>query len=125
MDTNIIQLMMNQRYQVTRIVGIYRPFKMLNGANKYDHFTSQAEQIRQFCSTNYNTLVIGDFNLDYGKSTVHNYSNRSLYDVWLDISYQLDLAQLVRDVTWSRIYDREARCSVLDHVYTNNRTIVN
>ena len=78
---------------------------MLNNVSKQDHFVKQIKQIQEFCSINDSVVIAGDFNLDYNKSTVHNYSNRALYDLWLEASYQQNLTQLVREVTWSRVYN--------------------
>lgn len=64
-------------------------------------------------------LLIGDFNFDYKKLHVQNYSQRKLYDEWLTFIDELGLVQKVKNTTWTRTVENTIRHSTLDHAYTN------
>ena len=62
-------------------------------------------------------ILIGDFNLDYGKIYDDNYNNKNLFQDFEDILSSFNLIQLVKFETWSRMVGTERRSSILDHIY--------
>ena len=69
-------------------------------------------------------IVTGDFNLDYTKYHSLDYTNKNLCNVLLDIFDPMSLIQLINFPTWSRIVHNILKESTLDHVYTNDSTLV-
>ena len=69
-------------------------------------------------------IVIGDFNLDYKKKYDVNYCNANLFEIFDGRLEDLNLIQLVKFDTWSRIVGLECRSSVLDHIYVNCVSLV-
>ena len=63
-------------------------------------------------------IVVGDFNLDYKKKYDVNYCNANLIEIFDEKLEDLNLIQLVKFDTWSRIVGLECRSSVLDHIWT-------
>ena len=104
---------------MTQVVGIYRQFKMINNRTQLESFKKQLNEITDFLQSNHDALIMGDFNLDFNKINVQNYVHRRLYDELIEITIAFDLTQLIKDITWSRVYQGEMRSSVLDHAYTN------
>ena len=124
MDTNVIKLNMDSAYEINQIVGIYRPFKQLNNESRYEHFKSQIKEITDFLQDGKNSIITGDFNLDYAKSSQQNYIHRAIYNLWLEATYAFNLLQLVEEITWTRIYQGTSRTSILDHAYCNNSLLI-
>ena len=67
---------------------------------------------------------MGDFNLDenkiYSEQYAFKHHFRDLEECWQD----LNLTQLIKFDTWSRIVNGTKRVSRLDHIYTNNPHIL-
>ena len=63
-----------------------------------------------------NTLLLGDFNLDWAKKHLDDYSHKNYFedmDTRLD---QFDLVQVVDFITWSRTVNGDLKTSILDHI---------
>ena len=69
-------------------------------------------------------IVIGDFNLDYAKFHSLDYTNKNLCNDLLSTFDPMSLIQLINFPTWSRIVQNILKESILDHVYTNDSTLV-
>ena len=57
--------------------------------------------------------------MDYKKKYDVNYCNANLFEIFDERLEDLNLIQLVKFDTWSRIVGLECRSSVLDHIYVN------
>ena len=123
-DTNVIMLTMDGNYEIKQLCGIYRPFKLMQAVNHYEAFKVQLKQITDFISDEKKCVLLGDFNLDYEKVFTQNYIYRRLYDELIETSNAFNLQQIVTEVTWSRLYNRVIRSSILDHVYIGNQSVV-
>ena len=64
-----------------------------------------------------NTVLLGDFNLDYSKIHDVNYGHKNLFIDFEDELSTFNLILLVEFVTWSRIVGTELKESILDHIY--------
>ena len=118
--TNVILLNLDKKYAVTQLAGIYRPFKMTENQTQLNHFRQQLKEITNWLKDEEMCLLTGDFNLDFNKCNVQIYQQRRIYDELLELSYAFELTQLVKEITWARVYQGVIRSSILDHVYTNN-----
>ena len=123
-DSNVVLLELSNKYTVARLAGIYRQFKQVENRTQLQTFKLQLQHITHFIDGNNSFILIGDFNLDYNKRDVQNYAQRRIYDELLEMCIAFDLLQLIKEVTWSRIYQGAIRSSILDHVYTNNKEII-
>ena len=97
-----------------RAIGVYRSFNPSN-QTKEQLFEKQVFMLNEWC-TNYKDIkvIIGDFNIDYLKmGTVNNL----YYNELARLEQTNGLTQLVKEVTWSRLYEGTYRCSLLDHCY--------
>ena len=119
-DGCVIMLNIAGNYAHKQVCGLYRPFKMVRNLTRVDDWRSQIQSITDFIKTEESVMIVGDFNLDYDKLQVQNYTARVLYDHWLETVYAFDLEQLVYEPTWSRVYQGLLKTSILDHVYVNN-----
>jgi exonuclease III len=54
-----------------RVITIYRPLNTPDGSQPRDFFSTQLNLIRHAITNN--TILLGDFNLDWNKKNVHNY----------------------------------------------------
>ena len=71
------------------------------------------------------TILLGDFNLDFHKKHCINYANRNLFDNFDDLLSDLNLIQMVNCTTWLRIVNNCFKESLLGHIYVNDPTIGN
>ena len=69
-------------------------------------------------------VILGDFNLDESKRHRFDYSNRQLFEELNSVFDPMSLIQLIKFDTWSRVVNGQVRSSVLDHLYTNDATLV-
>ena len=81
----------------------------------------QQLQIVKHALTN-NSILLGDFNLDYNIKYDHNYENRPLFEDFEEHLSGKDLVQLANFDTWSRIVNLTLRTSIIDHVYVKDPT---
>ena len=63
------------------------------------------------------TIVLGDFNIDFRKRYMVDYVNRYLIEDFDDALSNFGLEQLVNFVTWSRLVNNVLKSSILDHIY--------
>ena len=110
---------MNDRNS-TRIINIYRAFNPPLGLTQKAFFEKQISILNNV--TNGNTIIIGDFNLDFNKKNDVNYSHKHYFDALETIIEKFNLAQIVNFDTWSRIVMNQKRSSLIDHVYIKNPT---
>ena len=111
----IIDLKLNKDF---RIINIYRPFNPRNGLNPREFFNQQLNVIRRSCTNN--TVLLGDFNLDWHMKGLHNYAFKNYYNDMDDALSGLNFIQLVKFPTWCRTINNVVKQSTLDHVYSNN-----
>ena len=88
------------------------------GLSARDLFTRQLDLIK--LAFNSNTVLMGDFNLDYNKRFDVNYQRENLFELFENKLGDLNLLQLVNFDTWSRLVGVVLRSSLLDHIYVNN-----
>ena len=73
---------------------------------------------------NDDTVIMGDFNIDYNKWFDMNYQRKDYFEVFEEKLGELNLLQLLHFDTWSRLVGSVTRSSLLDHLYVNNVTLV-
>ena len=105
-----------------RVINIYRCFNPQNGRNPFDFFKYQISLIRN--SYTDNTVLLGDFNLDWNKKGQMSYSFQRYFEHMDEIMSDFNFVQMINFPTWSRLVNGRLRESVLDHVYTSNPTVV-
>ena len=105
----------------TRIINIYRNFNPV-GMSARNKFIQQLKIIKLAFTKN--TVLLGDFNLDYTKKFDQNYMNRVLFEDFEEHLSSLDLNQLVNFPTWSRIINLAFKTSIIDHIYVKDPTCV-
>ena len=113
--------LLNGEVNYKRLVNVYHSFNPLGITDK-DLFTNQCDLIKVGCSVN--SIIIGDFNLDYRKKNDVNYCNAQLFSIFDDRLEDLNLVQLVKFDTWSRTVELVVRSSILDHIYVNDIDLV-
>ena len=102
----------------TRIINVYRSFNPPNSLSQREYFDSLLELISQ--NANLNTILIGDFNLDFRKRFDITYSHKQYY---LALNESLpDFMQVVNFPTWSRTINNEHHESIIDHIYVKDPT---
>jgi hypothetical protein len=112
----IIDLISNGKL---RIINIYRPFNPPGGVSAFEFFRLQINQIKS-AFTNKNTLLLGDFNLDWSKKGDAGYAFRNYFEYFDEVMSESVCIQLVKFHTWSRMVNGTHRESTLDHIYTKN-----
>ena len=109
----IIDIEVNSN-ETRRIINIYRSFNP-QGLSAKDSFQNQLNVCSN--SFNYNTVLIGDFNLNENKKHDVNYSHAGLYEMLDEKLSHLNVVQLVNFDTWSRSVGTSHQSSLLDHIY--------
>ena len=104
----------------TRVINIYRSFNPLNNQNQREYFNSLLALINS--NSNQNSIIIGDFNLDYSKKYDISYSHKHYFTALEDALSGQNLIQLVNFPTWSRSINGVQCSSIIDHVYVNDPT---
>jgi len=99
--------------QGTRIIGVYRPFKLTGDHNRLSFFHSIIKNLNMLSKTDKMLVVGGDFNVDLFKRS------SNLNDL-LNWAINNGFIQLVRDFTWRRLVSGNVQTSAIDHVYTND-----
>ena len=120
----IIDLDLKRKY---RLINIYRSFASQEGISPTEKFNNQINLINAAvanspCRT---PLIMGDFNLDYNKIFKTDYPHKLLFEKLNDTFENLNLIQLVKFPTWSRLINGTLKTSLLDHIYTNDHTVIN
>jgi len=62
-------------------------------------------------------VIMGDFNIDYLKMGI---INNFYYNELARMEQTNGLTQLIKETTWSRLYEGSYRCSLLDHCYLSD-----
>ena len=75
-------------------------------------------------STNQNTIIVGDFNLDHSKKYDVTYSHKNYFTTLNEEFDQLQLLQIVNFHTWSRVINSTLCSSIIDHIYIRDTTII-
>ena len=105
-----------------RLITIYRPFNPQSGASAKDFFSYQLDILKN--SVNANTVIMGDFNLDWSKRDIQSYQFNSYFELFSNVLDVKSLVQMVNFPTWSRWVKGVMRESTIDHVYANNPTLI-
>jgi hypothetical protein len=100
----------------SRIVGLYRGFKLTEGQTRTSFFHSIINSLYELSRTDKDLLIGGDFNVDLFKKS------SSLNDLqnW---AINFGLQQLTDKYTWRRLISNELHQSAIDHVYTSEQNI--
>ena len=67
---------------------------------------------------------MGDFNLDDNQKNNTQYSHSRYFDLLQDKFNELNMVQLIKFNTWSRLVGNNWKESCLDHIYTNESTSI-
>ena len=108
------------------VINIYRSFSTQHGVTLMDKFTTQLDLIRKSSekNPNYQLIVLGDFNLNYAKIHNTDYNYKTFFDKLNEVVQSLNLSQIVREITWSRVVNGSIKESILDHIYIKDVTLV-
>jgi len=104
--------------QDVRILGIYRPFILVESETRQETFEKLIKNLRQSAATSNQKAYVagGDFNVDWGKESR---MKTSLTD-WME---DFDLKQIINTITRYRAVNTgdglRNEASTLDHIYTN------
>jgi hypothetical protein len=101
----------------SRIVGVYRPFKLRDGQTKHSAADLFFTTLYKLSQTDLDLWVGGDFNINLEK---HSFETAKL----LDFVDELALHRLVKTKTWERVVTQSdgslaLRSSQIDHVFTS------
>ena len=99
----------------TRIINLYRCFTPQDGSTARQHFQIQLDLIKG--SYVPKSIVLGDFNIDYGRKFDVTYTRKDLFNDFDTTLGNLSLIQLIDFSTWSRFIRDQIKESILDHVY--------
>ena len=66
------------------------------------------------------TLIMGDFNINFNKRYAVDYVHRCLFDDFDVALSNFGLEQLIDFVTWSRLVNNVYKSSLLDHMYSTD-----
>ena len=103
-----------------RILGTYRPFKLIANSTKISSLTSFMEHLEKLGTTARKLIIGGDFNVNLRKKSHEGY----LLQDWKD---KLALKQFITKTTWSRIVTtnkaKTIRTSLIDHVYSSENNL--
>ena len=103
----------------TRIINVYRSFNPV-GMTARNKFIQQLKAVKHAWSVN--TIVLGDFNLDFKKKYQHDYAHHVLFQDFEEHLSEKNLIQLVNFPTWNRIVGLIHKSSILDHIYVRDPT---
>ena len=92
-NNNLIIIDVLREKNSVRIMNIYRSFNPPTVTAK-ELFTTQCDQIRSAFVNN--TVVLGDFNLDYNKRNDVSYANADLFEIFDERLDDLNLFQLIK-----------------------------
>ena len=106
------------------IASIYRTYKLTHKPSHAAALEEQMSIIKSFAAIQRDLIIAGDLNLDYNKRADPGYHLRGLYDMWLSLEDDCQLVQCVDFTTWSRTCQGQLKQSILDHVLTNNVSLV-
>jgi hypothetical protein len=100
----------------TRIIGIYRPFKLIESQTRKETTDSLFDHLQTLCQTNKRTFIGGDFNINFKRLS---YETNALCE-WIDNNA---LHKLLNELTWQRLVKNpdgttSIRNSQIDHVFS-------
>ena len=101
---------------------MYRPFNPPSEITAREFFDKQMCQIKTAYENN--SILLGDFNLDWSKKGNHAYAFRKYFEHFDECMSERSCVQLVKFPTWSRIVNNIHRESIIDHVYVQNPCVV-
>jgi hypothetical protein len=100
-----------------RAIGLYRSFNPSN-QTKEQLFEKQVLMLNDWCiNFKDKKVIMGDFNIDYLKMGI---INNFYYNELARMEQTNGLTQLIKETTWSRLYEGSYRCSLLDHCYLSD-----
>ena len=118
----IIDLDLTKKY---RILCLYRVFSPNNQISQYTYFKNQMDMITETCADKTKiSIIMGDFNLDENQRNNSQYSHHRYYNLLQDRFSELNMIQLIKFNTWSRLVGNTLKESCLDHIYTNDSTSI-
>ena len=106
------------------LASIYRTYKLTHKSTYEDALEEQISVLESFMKEQESVIIAGDINFDYNRRTDPSYHLRRLYDKWLSLEEVSQLVQLVDFKTWSRTCQGQLKQSTLDHVLTNNHSLI-
>ncbi len=112
-----------QKYNIC-LASIYQTYKLTHKASNKEAIEEQIGILGALLDTGADTLIVGDFNLDYRKRNDVSYHLRHLYEEWITFEQEHRLLQMVDFATWQRPDGNQIISSILDHVYTNNISLI-
>ena len=95
------------------IINIYRSFNP-NGESAKDLYVRKISLIKN--ALNNDTVIMGDFNIDYNRWFDMNYQKRDYFEMLEEKLGELHLMQLVTFDTWSSLVGLVLRSYLLDHI---------
>ena len=103
-----------------RLINIYRSFRPQENITAREKFKYQLGLIKD--AMNSNTILVGDFNIDYFKKFDVDYVHKNLFRDFDESLSDFGLAQLIDFATWSRLIENTLKSSILDHIYSTDCT---
>ena len=109
-----------------QIICLYRIFNPPGNFTQHSYFTSQLQLIKVAAERrgHKKLIILGDFNLNEAMKYNNDYSHKSYYDEIISVFYPMGLVQLVEFETRRRIVNGILRTLILDHVYTDDVTLI-
>ncbi len=105
-----------------RIINLYRSFNPPNNMSAREFFNNQLQLVRGVMTSN--TILIGDFNLDWAKKGHMGYPFNQYFND-MDLAFEdLNIEQLVNSTTWTRTVGGIVRESTIDHIYSTNLVLL-
>lgn len=105
-----------------RLMNIYRSHNPQENVNQRTKFQAQLNALTS--SIIQNTIILGDFNLDDAKRFHIDYPLKNMFNDLLESFNDHNLIQLIKFPTWSRLISNNLKTSILDHLYTNDCTLI-
>ena len=107
-----------------QLASIYRTFKLTSNRTHKEEFISQLDDLKNFLRNGKESIVLGDFNLDYNKKGLLSYNHHAMFGLLEELENEMNLAQMVKFNTWRRIVNGDLKTSLLDHVYVNAHGLI-
>ena len=106
------------------LASLYRTYQLTTHHSHLSAFEEQILVLKNICDQNLKTIIMGDFNLDQMRRNDRSYHHSRLYEVWKNFETEHTLLQLVTFTTWARAERGVLKTSLLDHIYANNKSII-
>jgi len=111
------------KYNIS-LASVYRTYKLTHKASHIEAIGEQIGVLGTLMNAGADTIIMGDFNLDFKKKNDVSYHLRHLYEEWIVFEQEYQLLQMVDFATWQRTNGNQIINSILDHVYTNNISLI-